>query len=80
MRFKLKAVHDADLENYLMSLGILDGIKNGDFKCKYCGTTITLENLLCLYPVNEEISICCDRPSCYQMALKEAEKENLNLG
>lgn len=74
MEFKLKAVHEAELEKYLNSLGVLDDVRGGKFKCRHCRTTITLENFLCMYPVGDEIAMCCNNPICYQNALKEAKE------
>ena len=74
MEFKIKAVHEAELEKYLKSLDIFNEIKEGKYQCRHCKTTITLENFLCMYPFNDEIVMCCDNPKCYQKALKEAKE------
>ena len=74
MDFNLKVVHEEDLEKYLNSLGILEGVKKGEFSCRHCGTEINLENFLCMYPIGDEIVICCDNPECYQKALTEAKE------
>ena len=71
MSFTIKAVHDKNLEQYLESLGVLDDVKEGKYLCSYCGKTITLDNLQCVYPFKDEIRICCDNPDCYQKALND---------
>ena len=73
---ELKAVHEMDLENYLSSLGLLDALKEGKFNCKHCKIEITLDNFLCIYPIDDEIVICCDNPICYRKALIESKELN----
>lgn len=63
-REELKAVHDADLEQFLSSLGVLDQIKNGDHQCLVCKSRITLENLGAVHPREGKIFFLCDRPLC----------------
>jgi len=78
MEIELKAVHEEELEKYLNGLGILDDLIEGKFKCRHCEIKITLDNFLCIYPVNDEIAICCENLKCYQKSLKES-KEILEL-
>lgn len=64
-REKLKAVHDDDLEQFLLSIGVLEQIKNGLHCCIVCGTVITIENLGAVYPKDNKINFVCDRLSCF---------------
>ena len=70
---KIKAVHSDDLEQYLESLGLLSSIKEGRFLCSICGKIITLENILCIYPENQEVKFCCDSSECYEVILKKRD-------
>lgn len=66
-RFKrthIKAVYDADLENLVKSLDLDIGIENGEYKCKYCGTIISLENLQAILKENSEIKFICSNFEC----------------
>lgn len=75
MEFEIKAVHESDLIQYLESLGIYKGIKNGEYICKHCESVITIENFLCVYPYDSKIEICCDNPKCYVLALNEMQED-----
>lgn len=71
---RLAAVHEGDVKNLLRSLHLLDDVVSGSINCRFCSAKITLENLQCLYPVNNEIVFCCDKIECYQRALQESGK------
>lgn len=60
----LKAVYDQDLEKLLNDLGISDTIKNGEKKCKFCESVITLDNIHAIFPESGDIKIVCDNPKC----------------
>ena len=62
--FRIKTVHDDDLEVLLDKLSILGKIENGQLKCGVCGKTITKENLQCIYPLHDEIRMCCNELQC----------------
>jgi len=70
MSHKIDVVHDSDLEGYLVSLELLDSVKNGIFTCHYCGKKITLDNLSCLFPYDQEIHFCCNEPICFRKVLE----------
>lgn len=61
---KIKAVFEADLIQYLVSLGIHDDILSGSLRCKYCGTGITLDNLQALIPDEDKIILVCSSAKC----------------
>ena len=58
------AVHDKDLEDILDGLGILNKLKSGKLKCKFCKNIITLENLHSIFPQSRSIKLVCDNPNC----------------
>lgn len=61
---QVKAVYDADLKNLVKSLGLDIGIENGKYKCKYCGTIISLENLQVILKENSKIKFICSNLEC----------------
>ncbi|MFC2027189.1 hypothetical protein ACFLU3_00745 [Chloroflexota bacterium] len=63
-RRKLDAVYDSDLEHFLSSIGVLKQIKAGAHQCVHCNSIVTLENLGAIYPISNDVSFVCDRPSC----------------
>jgi len=69
----IRAVHEQDLEELLKSLGLSELITEGELTCGICGSIVNLDNLLCIYPSNEEVKVCCKKPECYESVLREAE-------
>jgi len=63
-KMRIKAVYDADLKNLVKSLGLDMGIENGEYKCKYCGTIISFENLQAILKENSEIKFICSNFEC----------------
>jgi hypothetical protein len=68
-RQAIKAVHERDLEKVLEDLGLLEHVKSGKAKCDICGDPLNLDNLLCIFPTEGRIGLCCDQPECYQRVL-----------
>jgi hypothetical protein len=60
----LQAVFDDDLQEFLESLGLWGKLQRGDLRCKFSGTTITVENLHSLFPQSGRIQLVCDAPDC----------------
>lgn len=73
---RIKAVHPEDIEKYLEGLGILQDVKLGKFTCGGCGKSITLDNIMCIYPEDEKIQFCCDDPKCYEILIRKRTSEN----
>jgi len=71
-RHEIKAVHMSNLEEMLKGLGMLESVNEGHINCKFCGKKITLENLGCLYPKNNEISFCCNDSRCFMQAIQDS--------
>lgn len=61
---KLKAIYEDDLIGYLKSVGLYDDIVAGKHKCKYCGHSITLENLEIIVPQNDGAEFVCSNKNC----------------
>jgi len=65
----LKAVHTNDVGKYLNSLGVLEGVKNGQKNCSICGKQISLSDFSAIYPKDGEICFVCDSIDCYDTIL-----------
>ena len=64
---KIKAVHDDDLEKFLLSIGILDHIKEGHISCFICDIQINLDNLgIVIFSKNNQIKLVCNKFSCLE--------------
>ena len=60
----IKAVYDADLEALLKSLGVVDEIQAGKYRCVFCDQVIHLDNIDGIIPMNNEIAFSCNAPTC----------------
>jgi hypothetical protein len=60
----ISAVHDDDLIGFLGGLGVLADVKYGKASCKFCRQSVTLENLIAVFPESGDIKFVCDRPGC----------------
>ncbi len=70
---KIYAIHLRDLEQNLAELGILDSVINGTISCFHCESHLTLEEIQCLFMVEDEIHLCCNRPDCFNVVLEMKE-------
>jgi len=61
---RIKAVHDDDLPTLLRGLELWDTFQAQKLTCKFCGATLTLDNLAAIFPDGHTVSLCCDRPPC----------------
>jgi len=62
----MRAVHSDDITSLLTSLGILDGVNSGEFKCSVCGEPVTVESISCIYPENDQVMLLCDKTNCVE--------------
>lgn len=69
----IRAVHEQDLGELLKSLGLSELIAKGELTCSICGSIVDLNNLLCLYPSQDEVKVCCKNQKCYEQVLREVE-------
>ncbi len=63
-REKVQAVHDNQLKEFFSNLGLLQKLKTGDLKCKFCKEPLTNENIYSIFPQGGDIKITCDKPRC----------------
>lgn len=71
----LKAVHDNDLEEVLVSLELSSKIKAGEVKCAFCKEVITMENLHSLFPDSGSIKLTCANPDCVKLLMARLEEK-----
>lgn len=76
---KIQAIHDEDLEKFLDGLGILNKLKHGELKCKFCDNSVTLETLHSLFPQSGSIKVVCDNPGCISGLSELLRKEEISL-
>jgi hypothetical protein len=72
-RNTVKAVHDDDLESFLMSLGLLEDVRSGRTRCALCKEAVTLDNLHAVFPDSGDIKVVCDKPTCVKDFLARLE-------
>lgn len=61
---KIDAVAEAELRNFLASIGELESVESGSRNCAFCGTKIGLNNLHAIIPGKDEVEYCCDADLC----------------
>lgn len=72
-KLTIKAVHEQDLGDLLNRLGLSEVMMQGELTCGVCGSIVNLSNLLCVYPSNDEVKVCCSNLKCHERLLREAE-------
>lgn len=70
-RDSVRAVHEYDLAEYLVGLGVYEIVESGQARCRYCGSAIGMENLGALFPDGEAVSYVCDNLLCLNSVLGE---------
>lgn len=60
----IKAIHDDKFESFLNSIGVLDDVLSGKCKCKFCGRTVTLDNIYTVFPENKQTKFSCENVAC----------------
>ena len=60
----VKAVHENDLNNLLVSLGIFEDIVAGHHTCVFCSCPINLENIGAIVPEGGGIKVICENVAC----------------
>lgn len=79
---QVNAIHEKDLEGVIRNIGLWQKLEGGELKCKFCKTTITLENLYSIIPESGMFNTICDRPECIaqlNMYLSEKSKNQVDL-
>lgn len=63
-RLKIKMVHEDDLKEYLVSLGVYQDVLDKKVHCNFCGNVITLKNLEVIFPEEGKIYFICSKTQC----------------
>jgi len=61
---EILAFHQQDMEKILKNLGLWEDLISGKLRCNICNVEIDKNNLACIYPLDEEIKICCSNLNC----------------
>lgn len=73
----IKAILDTDLEKLLKKTKQYNSFVDGELKCIYCGTPITIDNLSIIIPEvrckNVSLNFCCNNPVCLVKFREEYE-------
>lgn len=72
----VRAMHQRDLKDFLINLGILDRINNQEYKCVCCHNVITVEHVGTISKLEGKIVICCDKPICLAKFLSAEGEED----
>jgi len=56
----IKAVHCDDMEGYLRSLEEYDKVMKEEVSCFFCPQQITLDNIIAVFPYENEVEYACD--------------------
>jgi hypothetical protein len=73
----LNAVHDKDLNQLLINLGLMERMKEGKLKCKFTGTVIDFENLYSIFPESGDIKVVCDSPEAITLFTEYVNEHKL---
>lgn len=74
---QLNAVHDNELVIFLEKMGIMNDIKKGNKKCKFCGERIVLEKIHSIFPDSGNVSIVCDNSACVKSLMSYISEKEL---
>ncbi len=60
----LQAVHDIKFELFLKNINKYDDVVEGRCKCKFCGKSVTFDNIAYIFPESGAIKFVCDEMNC----------------
>lgn len=63
----LQLIHDDELQQLLVGLGLDEKIKNGKVKCKFCKSIITTDNIHSIFPEAGSVKVVCDSVNCIKL-------------
>lgn len=66
----LKAVHDANLLDFLEDLGVRQDLEAGRLTCRICGDPVTQDSLGGVYPDSGAVFVFCNKMQCYRDLLR----------
>lgn len=62
----IRAIYYKDVANVLESIGLLETLQRGEFRCSICGEQITINNLRAIGKKSGEYLFCCEKELCIQ--------------
>jgi len=74
MKETFHAIHAAETESFLSSLGVLTALRSGQLSCNSCGAVITLDNFQAVGRMHGNLVFICSTQGCL---LGKANKEDL---
>jgi len=66
MKHTIEAAYDKEFEEILCKLNLCDVDNEVDLLCYFCGDRLEKKDIYSVFPVDDEIKICCERISCIQ--------------
>ncbi|ETB63823.1 TPA: hypothetical protein DIC38_02215 [Candidatus Nomurabacteria bacterium] len=76
----IDVIHEDDLIDVLKKIGFYDKLLENKVICKFCNSTITLENIHSILPQSDTFSFICDNPTCIETLIKYLDnKSSTNL-
>ena len=66
----IKAVYPRDLDTLLMSLGVYEWVCQDREACYFCHATIQPQTIGAVFPCDDRVCFCCDRPECCRALMK----------
>jgi len=73
----LNVVHDKELVNFLIKIGVWEKIQNKKKYCKFCKEIITFDNLHSVFPKSGEINIVCSKTECIKQLLEYIQTKDI---
>lgn len=69
----IKAVHDDDIDELLTSLEVYESFSRGEVTCAFCNEVMTKDNLSSIFPLENKVAFCCDKPECIAKLFEKEE-------
>lgn len=76
----INAVHERDLDNLLDSVGLLSRFHEGKLKCKFCGDTVTIDNIYSVIRDSNTYKVVCTRAQCVALLMEYLEAKRRAKG
>lgn len=60
MKETIHAVSNGNLEKLIENLELKEDLASGKLHCCCCGSQLSMVNIGCIYPMNNEVRLCCN--------------------
>lgn len=71
---EVTTVHIRDLERLLEQFALLDSFRDGTLRCKFCKTTLNVDNIYSILPEAGTAHGICDEPECVTLLMQHVEE------